>query len=236
MGSCGLHGRTALERGPDRRTKVGTFNEQLNREPEELTMSKNIPNALLAALGILFGSASAVGDIPRYVTEASFGEGCVDGAAACDGTHPDSCALQNAINWAVDNSGELLIPSGTCVLATNLGPQGLIVPANPGIRIEGVSGSGSFLQFWGTAPNDTALTVGSLASGGASAGFSLNNVSIDISSSPAQGVNALVLNQLKSGVISNVDIYGSWFGPDFSSGTALTILGTVCRIILSTFS
>src|SRR5712692_5108412 len=188
-------------------------------------MSKRIPNALLTVLSILCGSASADSIIPRYVTEASFGEGCVDGAAACDGTHPDSCALQNAINWAVDNSGELLIPSGTCVLATNLGPQALTIAANPGIRIEGASGNGSFLQFWSTEPNATALTVGSLATGSETANFSLNNVSIDTSGSPADGVNGLVLNQLEGGVISNVAIYGSTLGPSFSSGTGLSIVG-----------
>jgi len=111
------------------------------------------------------------------------------------------------------------------VLATNLGPQALTIAANPGIRIEGASGNGSFLQFWSTEPNATALTVGSLATGSETANFSLNNVSIDTSGSPADGVNGLVLNQLEGGVISNVAIYGSTLGPSFSSGTGLSIVG-----------
>ena len=188
-------------------------------------MSKRIPNALLAALSILSGLAFADDVIPRDVTEASFGEGCVDGAAVCDGAHFDACALQNAINWAVANSGELLIPSGTCVLATSLGAQGLIVPANSAIRIEGVSRDGSFLMFWSTTPDATALTVGSLLTDSPTGNFSLNNVTIDTSGSPAPGVNGLVLNQLGSGVISNVVIIGSLLGPSFSSGTGLSILG-----------
>src|ERR1700687_4950441 len=188
-------------------------------------MSKRIPNALLAALSILSGLAFADDVIPRDVSEASFGEACLDGAAVCDGARFDACALQNAINWAVANSGELLIPSGTCVLATSLGAQGLIVPANSAIRIVGASRDGSYLMFWSTPPDATALTVGSLLTDSPTGNFSLNNVTIDTSPSPAPGVNGLVLNQLGSGVISNVVIIGSLLGPSFSSGTGLSILG-----------
>lgn len=134
-----------------------------------------------------------------------------DWGAQCDGIANDRVPIQSAINAAAAVGGgfSLKLPAGNC----NIGAAGLVFPPNSAttplpISIRGDSMSGTRILYTGTG---TAISIG--AAGSATPGavtFEMRDLTVDTTGTSASTVNGIVLQNVRGGLIENVQVVGTY--------------------------